>query len=1638
MISDDDSQPIPDKISSPSSSSGISSSVLPPSISSFENMAVSTSVSAVSTPAPSISPIASEMNDEILPRSNEVPVLLDKAAGKENVPTAIFTTVKQELLNISGSENLFQKVSLEETPSLTSSISAESGKLVFEFNKANGVPNTESTVPEDLTAEQISKFTSEEVNTNYIASGLVSKQLSLAIKTPALFNTMSTTQSTSYLCKDNKKQFNSEDITPLVQTSLLSSLKRLKLNEDTSDCDVRTESTLNTPEVTVSKILLYPEISNSTLSGNITDVCKKGDTNSTDLPGPDLPQINDNTNLLIISATTEIEDHEKKSNNEQIAVTSSNELHTIPPPIQKLISSSVSILNQEGIAEHNSFDSNVEVSASEETEALAPSLSTGVSIRFPSSRDKDFEPIEDVVRLQESANEKLPESSSNSTPALSSSQSEVSVTTNKSESQSLVLSNISSTSLRNTSTNKSTPLEDTISIERDMSIPSPILMNINSKSIEESGNLSSSDVGDNLLGDKTTETAREDALSINTFCTIANETVIDTVTSNSVSKYKDSHFTEVVSTISVKPISSITHHTTAPNQKPKIESFFIHQVSEEVVNTVKLPKRTSPDRSKPLHKNGLLHTEDVLNSRNYQSNHSAKYLSECAICRLSCCKQDGSCKRQQTKVNSDSVYKFGIATPPAESRYDEQTDLEDSNLSTEDNLIYPGIIRQNEESDEVSDDRLTEGIIYNESAQEDAVSTSELDIKETIVQILPPTANTLATPTTLAALGFESHDNNEQNYTVNADDVESNKTSLETEYRPKYNGINNILKKESSDHRKQKKSKRSSKNKKKKSETEYSSEKHSKPQKVLFTSKAIKWDNYSKVDSDNELDSVLSGPVSDINNQFYENSDVNFNLFGYANSIPPVLLASAEKSKEIESPAFTGMDSDDFRNFIQNEFPFNGVFKFNDRFNSYSRTTNSDHEPVSSKCGVTFNDVVDTRFIEPSYSESEEETEKYTVVVRDGIKCFLDTKLKDDKKLKAIPKLIVNKISDNDLVNKYKVVNHNTLKTCIRKKIDCTLGANCTAVMTNDTLTKGTVECKGCIYIEVLREDIFIPATNNETCITPQDTFPDSNLEFSNSPKFLPSSEELQQCVDKTLDSDNLPTINMLHDVALLSDNSNCYDLKLPTEFSINQNIQTHSVPVNSSTPLFTNTNSNLEREKNILSAEFTVDQVAETQCTTDSSNNLLFINVTSNLEQEKNDIDVVGLDDGLDVILFKTDGSKEKIDTKNEPTILATINPVQCNYANPNDYANNGFLADFAIKTKSGLSPTINASETDTFNYLPDDLYSYFLTEKDSTKVESLNQDQGVILPDHVLESKANQTQPISVSETKSGIDGSFAPEQYINSTLVPPVNFNTHSSVQLLNECNKLHERKTDDKSTTNKVSQKRNSDWLDTAKFTDSEIKVVDANSEFSEKVTIDNPLLIQHNIGLLTEEEIRKFYTPIDMKDLIATLQIGGQTKLPFKKRRVSVNVKNEVKYDPNKEQISYPATPMISIAEVEELQHKVNGSRPFKTPAERKEMPPLPSVYYNANPEPSPIITDQFNINNHTYNNPTINYHMSNVPMPFIPCGPYFPIPPIILPFNNLPPFDSNNPNNLSCNKPTGPPQPFKPEKKKHSRSSKHR
>ncbi|KAJ3662883.1 hypothetical protein Zmor_007201 [Zophobas morio] len=206
------------------------------------------------------------------------------------------------------------------------------------------------------------------------------------------------------------------------------------------------------------------------------------------------------------------------------------------------------------------------------------------------------------------------------------------------------------------------------------------------------------------------------------------------------------------------------------------------------------------------------------------------------------------------------------------------------------------------------------------------------------------------------------------------------------------------------------------------------------------------------------------------------------------------------------------------------------------------------------------------------------------------------------------------------------------------------------------------------------------------------------------------------------------------------------------------------------------------------------------------------------------------------------------------------------------------------------------------------------------------------------------------------------------------------------------------------------------VDTVKTDAAQCSIKDdnnSNSGVNVTETVDNSLLQLPTAVPETYDFEKNFKNEVFSKiDLQNFDDSDGETRLPLKKRKLSVANKNEsVTEELKKEEISYPATPMISIAEVEALHPRklqANAARPFKTPAERKEMPPLP-VFYNVDSDPSPIITDQFNINNHTYNNPTINYHMNNVPVPFIniPCGSYYSLPPILVPFNNVSTFEQS-------------------------------
>nr|CAH7742319.1 unnamed protein product [Callosobruchus chinensis] len=180
--------------------------------------------------------------------------------------------------------------------------------------------------------------------------------------------------------------------------------------------------------------------------------------------------------------------------------------------------------------------------------------------------------------------------------------------------------------------------------------------------------------------------------------------------------------------------------------------------------------------------------------------------------------------------------------------------------------------------------------------------------------------------------------------------------------------------------------------------------------------------------------------------------------------------------------------------------------------------------------------------------------------------------------------------------------------------------------------------------------------------------------------------------------------------------------------------------------------------------------------------------------------------------------------------------------------------------------------------------------------------------------------------------------------------------------------------------------------------------------------------EENVDLRNEPQ-----NSFDVKTALPKLDEGGKVCLPLKKRKLSVANNDEEYYlgpdiveeiikqarleeftkEEVKEEISYPAKPMISIAEIQEELKQSPPPRMFKTPAEKKEMPPppllkqteeVPSHQYDAKLEQPKIVTEQYN--NHTYNNPTINYHMNNLPYTFFPYAGIQYFPQIILPMSN--------------------------------------
>ena len=117
---------------------------------------------------------------------------------------------------------------------------------------------------------------------------------------------------------------------------------------------------------------------------------------------------------------------------------------------------------------------------------------------------------------------------------------------------------------------------------------------------------------------------------------------------------------------------------------------------------------------------------------------------------------------------------------------------------------------------------------------------------------------------------------------------------------------------------------------------------------------------------------------------------------------------------------------------------------------------------------------------------------------------------------------------------------------------------------------------------------------------------------------------------------------------------------------------------------------------------------------------------------------------------------------------------------------------------------------------------------------------------------------------------------------------------------------------------------------------------SNSGVNVTATVDNSLLQLPTVVPESYDFKNEVFSKIDGQDF---KDLYGEMRLPLKKRKLSIANNNEsVTEELKKEEISYPATPMISKAEVEALHPRkleVNTARPFKTAIERKEIPALP-------------------------------------------------------------------------------------------------
>ncbi|GJQ68181.1 hypothetical protein Trydic_g16827 [Trypoxylus dichotomus] len=535
---------------------------------------------------------------------------------------------------------------------------------------------------------------------------------------------------------------------------------------------------------------------------------------------------------------------------------------------------------------------------------------------------------------------------------------------------------------------------------------------------------------------------------------------------HSICMFKNPTFGEELTTISIKPISTMSHLTSINSStctdEPKIESAAMSQCGEDLINISAMPLLKTQKQSNTL----------VPNS-----------------------------KVRQAKTKSNTIRKLGVITPstrsdenplhlkdfgkhPKERSVPERecsfnnylTTCGNKYFSSEESSINNGLYSENSTIYSDMDTQLSEegGAIdfdnYTDPEQDNVTSISEVDVKETIV--LPPPAT----------LDFNGHNDEDQYYYYKSNTeicTECDECQIEKEYSTFNNSrttFTDISKKKSANSKKRDRIKRKSRNKKR-SEREYPNrlnkgEKY-KPQKVLYTSDAMV--DYLKTDMnvDKEFDGVMSGPVSDRNFPFCSSFD-----------------SAPEETSDTESPAYNKIDPTDLKNYMRDEFIFDK-----------NHDVISDSKSIPKKSSVTFSDVVDTRYISSNNSKSKDKKQNGDYIIRDGIKCYVDP---TDRKLNEELQLVVRKLTPSDianilldLANKSMTGNHNTMKTCIRKKIDCSLTENYAAATMNDIRIKGMLEYDS-EHDKVLSGNIPHPI-NNETP-TAQD-IPPSNFKPSDSLK---------------------------------------------------------------------------------------------------------------------------------------------------------------------------------------------------------------------------------------------------------------------------------------------------------------------------------------------------------------------------------------------------------------------------------------------------------------------------------------------------------------------------------------------------------